>query len=174
MWCHDNEIIEWVTSFVPAGGHAVVAPHLHKFCGIRNGIDPELWDPENNQWLPQPITAETVAEVCCCCCCCCCCMYLQPFHLTDRCVCVCVCVRACAREGRDVCALWMPACKPCRRVVTHMRCGQALSPLLAPSTCGAAQAPEPHLTYNLTQTCTHTRTHTPYSDIWNIAAHTVR
>lgn len=42
------------------GGSPVIAPHLLKFCGIRNGIDPELWDPENNLFLPAPITPENV------------------------------------------------------------------------------------------------------------------
>jgi hypothetical protein len=46
-----------------AGGNAIIAPHVHKFCGIRNGIDQDLWDPENNMWLPMPITPENVVEV---------------------------------------------------------------------------------------------------------------
>ena len=30
--------------------------------GIRNGIDMDLWDPENNQWLPMPYSADNVVE----------------------------------------------------------------------------------------------------------------
>eukprot|EP00955_Chlamydomonas_euryale_P100621 365296-Chlamydomonas_euryale.AAC.29 len=44
------------------GGNPVIGAHTHKFMGIRNGIDPDLWDPENNQWLPMPYTAGTVVE----------------------------------------------------------------------------------------------------------------
>ncbi|KXZ44911.1 hypothetical protein GPECTOR_61g864 [Gonium pectorale] len=44
------------------GGNAVIAPHGHKFMGIRNGIDPELWSPEDNQFLPMCYSAENVVE----------------------------------------------------------------------------------------------------------------
>jgi len=44
------------------GGNAVIASHGHKFMGIRNGIDMDLWDPEHNIWLPKPFTAENVVE----------------------------------------------------------------------------------------------------------------
>ncbi len=30
--------------------------------GIRNGIDADIWDPENDQFLPQPYNADTVVE----------------------------------------------------------------------------------------------------------------
>lgn len=30
--------------------------------GILNGIDPELWDPQEDPWLPSPYTADTCAE----------------------------------------------------------------------------------------------------------------
>jgi glycosyltransferase involved in cell wall biosynthesis len=33
-------------------GHPAVNGNLHKFHGVRNGIDPELWDPETDQFLP--------------------------------------------------------------------------------------------------------------------------
>ena len=45
-----------------SGGNPVIASQTHKFIGIRNGIDPELWDPENNQWLPMPYSAKNVVE----------------------------------------------------------------------------------------------------------------
>lgn len=44
------------------GGNAIIAPHNHKFMGIRNGIDMELWSPEENQFLPVNYTSETVVE----------------------------------------------------------------------------------------------------------------
>ena len=44
------------------GGSPVIASQTHKFVGIRNGIDPELWDPENNQWLPLPYSSNNVVE----------------------------------------------------------------------------------------------------------------
>ena len=44
------------------GGNPVIASQTHKFNGIRNGIDPELWDPENNQWLPMPFSSKNVVE----------------------------------------------------------------------------------------------------------------
>lgn len=47
---------------LPAGAHPSVAPHSYKFCGIRNGIDLDLWDPENNQWLPVGFSDQNVEE----------------------------------------------------------------------------------------------------------------
>ena len=44
------------------GGNAIISPHGHKFTGIRNGIDPELWSPEDNQYLPVSFNADTVVE----------------------------------------------------------------------------------------------------------------
>ncbi|KAF7811169.1 starch synthase 3, chloroplastic/amyloplastic [Senna tora] len=43
-------------------GHSAIAPHLHKFHGILNGIDPDIWDPYNDKFLPVPYTAENVVE----------------------------------------------------------------------------------------------------------------
>lgn len=34
-----------------------IAGHSHKFLGIRNGIDQELWGPENDQFLPTTYTS---------------------------------------------------------------------------------------------------------------------
>lgn len=33
-------------------GNPVIAPHLHKFHGIVNGIDPDIWDPYNDDFIP--------------------------------------------------------------------------------------------------------------------------
>lgn len=33
-------------------GNPVIAPHLHKFHGIVNGIDPDIWDPLNDKFIP--------------------------------------------------------------------------------------------------------------------------
>lgn len=39
------------------GGHPSVGPNVHKMFGIRNGIDPDLWDPETDAFLAQGFTA---------------------------------------------------------------------------------------------------------------------
>ncbi|XP_010533814.1 PREDICTED: starch synthase 3, chloroplastic/amyloplastic [Tarenaya hassleriana] len=43
-------------------GNPVIAPHLHKFHGIINGIDPDIWDPYNDNFIPVPYTPENVVE----------------------------------------------------------------------------------------------------------------
>ncbi|CAG9465646.1 unnamed protein product [Pedinophyceae sp. YPF-701] len=44
------------------GGHPAIAPNAGKFMGIRNGIDPDIWDPETDQFLPLGFTANTCVE----------------------------------------------------------------------------------------------------------------
>ncbi|CAN7040398.1 unnamed protein product [Brassica oleracea var. botrytis] len=43
-------------------GNSVISPHLYKFHGIVNGIDPDIWDPYNDNFLPVPYTSENVLE----------------------------------------------------------------------------------------------------------------
>ncbi|KAE8656536.1 Starch synthase 3 [Hibiscus syriacus] len=43
-------------------GNPAVAPNLHKFHGILNGIDLDIWDPYNDKFLPIPYTSENVVE----------------------------------------------------------------------------------------------------------------
>ncbi|KAJ4828577.1 Soluble starch synthase 3, chloroplastic/amyloplastic [Turnera subulata] len=43
-------------------GHPTVAPHLYKFHGILNGIDPDIWDPYNDKFIPVSYTSENVIE----------------------------------------------------------------------------------------------------------------
>ncbi|KAJ0946728.1 putative starch synthase [Helianthus annuus] len=43
-------------------GNPVIAPHLYKFHGILNGIDPDIWDPFNDKFLPVSYTSENVVE----------------------------------------------------------------------------------------------------------------
>ena len=33
-------------------GNPAVAPYLDKFHGIINGIDPDIWDPYNDKFIP--------------------------------------------------------------------------------------------------------------------------
>lgn len=44
------------------GGHHAVAPHLSKFYGVRNGIDTDIWDPTNDEYLPQTYDVADLAE----------------------------------------------------------------------------------------------------------------
>ncbi|CAH2038226.1 unnamed protein product [Thlaspi arvense] len=43
-------------------GNSVISPHLYKFHGIINGIDPDIWDPYNDNFIPVPYTSENVVE----------------------------------------------------------------------------------------------------------------
>ncbi|XP_078175725.1 starch synthase 3 isoform X1 [Carex rostrata] len=43
-------------------GNPAIAPHLHKFHGIVNGIDLDIWDPYNDDFIPVPYTSENVEE----------------------------------------------------------------------------------------------------------------
>ncbi|XP_027922284.1 soluble starch synthase 3, chloroplastic/amyloplastic-like [Vigna unguiculata] len=39
-----------------------IGPHFDKFHGILNGIDPDIWDPFNDKFLPISYTSENVVE----------------------------------------------------------------------------------------------------------------
>ncbi|GMH05304.1 hypothetical protein Nepgr_007144 [Nepenthes gracilis] len=43
-------------------GNPAVAPYLAKFHGILNGIDPDIWDPYNDKFIPISYTSENVIE----------------------------------------------------------------------------------------------------------------
>ncbi|GBG67829.1 hypothetical protein CBR_g950 [Chara braunii] len=43
-------------------GHGSVVPHLGKFHGIRNGIDPDIWDPLGDAYIPVKYGAEDVVQ----------------------------------------------------------------------------------------------------------------
>ncbi|KAL6652003.1 hypothetical protein ACP70R_010928 [Stipagrostis hirtigluma subsp. patula] len=43
-------------------GHGAIAPHSFKFHGIRNGIDPDIWDPYTDNFIPVHYTSENVVE----------------------------------------------------------------------------------------------------------------
>lgn len=43
-------------------GNPVIAPYLYKFHGILNGIDPDIWDPYNDKFIPICYTSDNVVE----------------------------------------------------------------------------------------------------------------
>ncbi|KAG8046694.1 hypothetical protein GUJ93_ZPchr0008g14009 [Zizania palustris] len=43
-------------------GHGAIAPHRGKFYGILNGIDPDIWDPFTDNFIPVHYTSENVVE----------------------------------------------------------------------------------------------------------------
>ncbi|MBA0598878.1 hypothetical protein Gorai_005120, partial [Gossypium raimondii] len=43
-------------------GNPAIAPHLHKFHGILNGIDLDIWDPFNDKFIPVSYNSENVIE----------------------------------------------------------------------------------------------------------------
>lgn len=40
-------------------GLPAIAPNAHKFSGVRNGIDPDIWDPSDDPFLPLPYDSRT-------------------------------------------------------------------------------------------------------------------
>ncbi|MCO5594992.1 hypothetical protein L7F22_049029 [Adiantum nelumboides] len=43
-------------------GNPAISAHRHKFSGIRNGIDLDIWDPYNDPFIPLSYTSENVVE----------------------------------------------------------------------------------------------------------------
>ncbi|RAL44890.1 hypothetical protein DM860_003649 [Cuscuta australis] len=43
-------------------GNPIIAPHLYKFHGILNGIDPDIWDPLNDKFIPISYASDNVVE----------------------------------------------------------------------------------------------------------------
>ncbi|XP_068504356.1 starch synthase 3, chloroplastic/amyloplastic-like [Phaseolus vulgaris] len=42
--------------------NSAIAPHRHKFRGILNGIDLDIWDPFNDKFIPMSYTSKNVVE----------------------------------------------------------------------------------------------------------------
>ena len=47
-------------SSVQVAGDPAVAPQVGKFMGVRNGIDIDIWDPENDAFLPRTYGPDSV------------------------------------------------------------------------------------------------------------------
>ena len=43
-------------------GNPAIAGHSAKFMGIRNGIDIDIWDPQNDDLLPRPYDANSLVQ----------------------------------------------------------------------------------------------------------------
>ncbi|KAG0482792.1 hypothetical protein HPP92_010876 [Vanilla planifolia] len=43
-------------------GNPAISPYLYKFHGILNGIDPDIWDPYNDNYIPVAYTSENLIE----------------------------------------------------------------------------------------------------------------
>ncbi|CAJ1941346.1 unnamed protein product [Sphenostylis stenocarpa] len=50
------------TYSLEVSGNPIISPHLHKFQGIINGIDPDIWDPFNDELIPISYTSKNVIE----------------------------------------------------------------------------------------------------------------
>ncbi|XVF27876.1 hypothetical protein REPUB_Repub14bG0147000 [Reevesia pubescens] len=62
MACTDKATTVSHTYSKEVAGNPAVAPHLHKFHGILNGIDLDIWDPYNDKFIPVSYTSENVVE----------------------------------------------------------------------------------------------------------------
>jgi len=43
-------------------GHPAIAPYHEKFYGIRNGIDPDIWNPADDKFLPRGYTVDDMVQ----------------------------------------------------------------------------------------------------------------
>ena len=43
-------------------GHPAVSGNLHKFHGVRNGIDPEIWNPATDNFIPMKYDSDSVVK----------------------------------------------------------------------------------------------------------------
>jgi len=50
------------TYAMEVSGHGAIEPNLGKFVGIRNGIDPDMWDPMNDSFLPMRFSPDNCVE----------------------------------------------------------------------------------------------------------------
>ena len=55
------------TTVSPSYAHEIsglpaIAPNAHKLSGVRNGIDPDIWDPSNDPFLPLPYDSKTAEQ----------------------------------------------------------------------------------------------------------------
>ncbi|XP_031486594.1 starch synthase 3, chloroplastic/amyloplastic [Nymphaea colorata] len=51
-----------ITYSKEVSGNPAISPNLYKFHGILNGIDPDIWDPYNDPFIPVSYTSENVVE----------------------------------------------------------------------------------------------------------------
>lgn len=62
MECADKATTVSHTYSKEVAGNPAIAPHLHKFHGILNGIDQDIWDPFNDKFIPVSYTSENLVE----------------------------------------------------------------------------------------------------------------
>lgn len=81
-------------------GNGVIAPHLHKFHGIRNGIDPEIWDPYTDPFIPVSLNLSCIIQ-----------------GLNNEAICASLNAKICI-EWRDKFSSWI---ERCRQVLNNFR-----------------------------------------------------
>ena len=52
LYCFGHPLQVSYTYSKEVSGHGSIAPHYFKFHGIRNGIDSDIWDPYNDNFIP--------------------------------------------------------------------------------------------------------------------------